>query len=241
MAERKKSKTPEGKAQWGNRPPGFQQRYVFTDEIVRELAGLCGINDDEKQDQLAEALEYVSGPLQAFAYKKNTDIPIRDQRAALEALKESADKLSQQLDDADLNTRLSIFSIYPNVRLNDEPDNPTDSLDLFKRDIEHVRRLRDGIDLALERLPSSGGRPLQTPLHFLCREYIEIYEKFSGQPFTSDRQPFTSDRSIYKQCDSAFLTKGSQFVETVAKAHFPDATDANIATAIRAWQKEKRP
>lgn len=233
MAERKKPRSPKGEPQWDNKPPGFQQSYPFTDEIIQELADLCGIDNDEDHDRLAEALEEVSGPLQAFAYMKDTDIPIRDQRAALQKLKKSADKLARQLSALDLSTRRSIFSVYRNGRFDHGPDIAITSLDLFKRDIDHVDRLRQGIDDALAALPSSGGRPAQSPLHFLCRENIEIYERFSGEKFTFDRAPDV-------QGSSTFLTNGSEFVERVAKALFPDATDANIAVAIRKAQAERR-
>lgn len=230
MAESKITKPKKSARRRRNRPPDLRQERAFTSKIVEELANLCGIDDNANRDRLAEELEGVSSPLRAFFDAKSRDVPIKDQRDTLKALKKSANKICQQLADIDVITRLSIFSVYPNVRLNHETDGSVNSLDLFIRDIEHVSRLRYGIDVALEKLPSGQGRPANTPLLFLCREYMGVYEAFSGKTFTFYGEPTENG-------DWTFMNEGSRFIELVAKTLLPDADEGSIAWSMREAKK----
>ena len=133
---------------------------------------------------------------------------------------------------ADLSTRQTIFANYPNLRLDHEPDEPIRKLGLFSRDIEHLKRLLLGLKAAERALPKIGGRPPLSLLSQTCLDLIKAYERTTGRKFKLDYLPSATGVE-------AFLSPGAQFVARCALVLFPDATAANLNTAMREAKKRK--
>lgn len=165
MAKRssgKRAVPSKGKARWGQRPPGFRDHSideVFSSEDLNALAEFAGREEDT--EDLRKVLSEEIAALQAVRYIDETEVAEKDQRAALTALRELVTTLRDRLETADLSTRQAIFSSYPNLRLGHEKDEAVDSYELFDRDINHLIRLQDSVDRALDnrRAGASGGRP----------------------------------------------------------------------------------
>jgi hypothetical protein len=188
-----------------------------------------GISDIE---HLAAGLDAIAGQKAVAEYIEKADIPARNQRAAVAVMIEEAQSLLNHLRSADLSTRETIFANYPNVRLDHEPDERTRKLGLFSRDIEHLSRLLHGLEAAEQALPKTGGRPPMSVLNQACLEFIKLYESTTGRDFTRDFHPGATG-------GDAFLTDGAQFVAHCALVLFPDATEAELNTAMRNAIKRK--
>ncbi len=217
------------KPQWGHRPEGFQGDSPFGSDLVREIAQMHGISDIE---HLAAGLDAIAGQKAVAEYIEKADIPARDQRAAIKVMIEEARSLLGHLQAADLSTRETIFANYPNVRLDHEPDERTRKLGLFSRDIEHLSRLLHGLEAAARALPKTGGRPPMRVLSQACLELIKLYERGTEREFKLYHLPSATGVD-------AFLTDGARFVARCALVLFPDATAANLNTAMREANKRK--
>ncbi len=89
-----------------------------------------------------------------------------------------------------------------------------------------------GLEAAERALPKIGGRPPLSVLNQACLEFIKLYESTPGQDFTRDFHPSATGVG-------AFLTDGAQFVARCAWVIFPDATVAELNTAMRNANKRK--
>ena len=235
MAKRKKPRSKKGKPQWGYRPPGMDKHCaLFTDEdVVNKLAGLCGINDNERREKLRQELEQVAKWGLNLTYIKDTETSNKDQRAALVKLKKQADHmllLTELIEVADSDTRSGLFESYRRrTPLGKNPDEEINTGELLAEDIQHARSLYNAVDDALASLRPGQGRPGDFPLNHACDLLISIYNNFSDEPFTFDYEPKLK----------AFFTNGALFVESAVNIIFPEVTQANIATAIRDVQKNR--
>lgn len=227
------------KPRFGYRPSGYEERYPFNDSRVRELAEIAGCEQDpSKVEALARRLADVSGGLQISTYAVDTKTKLAEQHDALKVLGEHARELFNLVESADFSTRRNIFVRYPAAHIDGEVperENLT-GLDLFNRDIEHLNRLRRGIEFALVdigklRKEDRGGHPGKPHLDHACRHIATVYEDFSGKKFTYNRHQGSNDLS-------EFTTDGGLFVATAVRYLYPDATLANLHTAM---QKIKRP
>jgi hypothetical protein len=187
-----------------------------------------GISDIE---HLAAGLDAIAGQKAVAEYIEKADIPARNQRAAVAVMIKDAQSLLGHLQSADLSTRETIFANYPNVRLDHEPDERTRKLGLFNRDIEHIERLLHGLEAAERALPKTGGRPPLRVLSQACLELIRLYESTPGREFKLD---YHSSATGFE-----FIPAGAQFVARCALVLFPDATTANLITAMRNANKRK--
>jgi len=188
-----------------------------------------GISDIE---HLAEKLDAIAVRKAVAEYIEKADIPARDQRAEIKVMTEEAQSLRDHLQSADLSTRQTIFANYPNLRLDHEPDEPIRKLRLFSRDIEHLKRLLHGLEAAERALPKIGGRPPLNLLSQTCLDLIKLYERTIGREFKRDYLPSATGVE-------AFLSHGARFVARCALVLFPDATTANLNTAMREANKRK--
>ncbi len=220
------------KPQWGHRPEGLQGGFPpspFKPDFVQEIACGYGIADAER---LGKRLNQIAVQKTIFEDIEESEVSTPNQRAALAVMIEEAQSLLDHLRSADLSTRQTIFSNYPNSRLDHEPDEGTRKLGLFSRDIEHLSRLLHGLEAAARALPKTGGRPPLSVLSQACLELIKLYENTTGQEFKLDYH--SSATGV-----DAFLTDGAQFVARCALVLFPDATDAELNTGMRNARKRK--
>jgi hypothetical protein len=75
---------------------------------------------------------------------EKSEVSAPNQRAALAVMIEEAQSLLDHLRSADLSNRQTIFSNYPNSRLDHEPDERITKLGRFNRDIGNGRPKRTG-------------------------------------------------------------------------------------------------
>lgn len=231
------SKKP--KARWDYRPPGHEEREPFDDSLVRELAKIAGCEQDfPKMQSLAERLADESSALQMVDYVFDTETSLAEQHEALKVLAPLARKLFDLVNAADLSTRREIFTRYPAARIGDETIDRerTTGLDLFSRDIEHLNRLRRGIEFALAdigeaRKADQGGKPGNPHLDKACEKLAAVYAEYSGKKFTYDREPGSGDLS-------EFITPGGLFVAIATQSLYPDATLANLHTAMQKIRRQ---
>jgi len=223
------------KPRWGHRPPVLESPFGFTVDQATRLAELVGLSDDRSVRKLHRRLNHKVAAIAAARFLIVTEVPASEQRAALRVLGDLAPKLLGYLKAADLSTRRAIFSGYPNVRLDDEADVPTDSLELFQRDISHLERLCRAIEEAPARVPREDGRPDISFAKMAAATLADIFEELTDTRFQ------VSEKSHRQE--------SRQFVECGVRVIVPDATDANVRTALRhaaqvlnrQRKKQKRP
>jgi len=217
--------------QWGNRPPGFKGGDIFKLKDVQDLARIAHKTDPASVSDLCLLLDGETHSLRIIAHVHETDVSDADQRAALKILAPLARQLLKYLESADLSTRQSILNAYLG----------NDHLSAFTTDIEHLRRMKEAIDEALEpghrqrvkkgiekASPPSGGRPRDVDIPEACQLLGMVYEEFTGLPFTYD----------YSPAEKRFRTRSARFVARAMKAVFPAITDASLATPMRQLKKK---
>ena len=220
------------KPQWGHRPEGIQGGFPpspFKPDFVEEVAQAHGIVDTS---YLAAEFDTIAVRKADAEYRKETDISAPNQRAAIKVMIEEARSLLDHLQSADLSTQQTIFSNYPKLRFDHEPDERTRKGGLFTRDIKHLKRLLRGLEAAERALPKTGGRPRLSLLPQACLDLIKLYERTTGRDFERNFHPSATGAD-------AFLTDGAQFVARCALVVFPDATAAELNTAMRNVSKRK--
>lgn len=236
---------------WGYRPPGYKDKNPFTEDIVAQLAKCCRRDTKEQRQQLRKLLgEAVSG-LNTLRYLGENEVEEKHRKAALTTLHRQASQLLKTIEAADSATRRDVFSAYPGYRIDGEVEAPVDgpmrnsemepflgiddeagaSVDgvtLFRRDIEHLRRLKRAVEEAASIVCVRLGRPRATTLRFICEKLAGVYENFTGQPFTYSPAMAPGNRG-----KKEFTSPGSAFVAMAARAFVPNATNENLGTAMR--------
>jgi hypothetical protein len=233
------------KPRWGQVPPDLGAQELLTNEQALDLARHAKV----LPERLNDFVEKVFDVVHAFTISQHRDeseTPIAAQRAALEELKLLASRFFERLGQVDASTRRRIALCYPQNRLAHELDARPDLEQRrkqtgrpllydqamhFRRDADHVRRVYDAVALALDGLKedkgSKGGKPAK--LRALQRAAVSlaaVWEQFTGTPFTAG--------APYKGGSTA-----AAFVATALKWLMPDATEANIKTALREAASQK--
>ena len=201
-------------------------------EKVEDLATICGRDDEGDVSELSKLLNAEDNPLQYIKYIYETDVPVSEQRAALRKLAKGARHLVICIEEADLRTRRAIYSAYPKTRVIHEQDITVDSLTLFSRDVEHLRRLGNAIENALILAKVKIGRRGLGHLDITCQLLSEVYKDFSGETFSYDH-PHEEEGG------REFINSGTRFVAAAAQVMWPSATIANVATSMRKIKPER--
>jgi hypothetical protein len=233
------------KARWGQFAPGLGNEELLTNKQALELARGAKVPDERLNDFMEKVFDVVH-TFTISRYLDDNETPIAAQRAALEELKLLASQLSERLGQVDTSTRERIAHCYPQNRLAHELDAPPDLERLrketgkpllhdrpmlFRRDGEHVQRVYMAVALALHGLKkdegSKGGKPAKLgPLRWAAVRLSGVWEQFTGTPYTTG--------AAYKGGSNA-----AAFVVAALKRLMPDATEANIKTALREAASEK--
>jgi hypothetical protein len=233
------------KPRWGQVAPDLGAQELLTNEQALDLARRAKVRPERLNDFMEKVFDVVHRFTISQHFNK-IETPIAAQRAALEELKFLTSELSDRLGQLDTSTSQRIALCYPKNRLAHELDARPDlerrrkqtgrpllydQAMLFRRDADHVRRIYMAVDLALGGLKedkgSKGGKPAKLrSLRWAADRGAAVWEHFTGTPFTAG--------APYKGGSNA-----AAFVAALLKLLMPDATEANIKTALREAASQK--
>lgn len=212
--------TKKTKPRWGYRPLGFQSVLAFSEEQAKRLAEIAGKTHPQSAKKLHRLLIDEGETLAVVDYMMRSEVSPPEQRAALNVLIDHSRCLLDGLREVDLDTRRVIYSDYPNLRFSDhEAQEPMDSHRLFKRDIDHLERLCRALEDAPSRVPKGSGRPVIGIAKIAAEKLAAVYENFTGE--------------LFQVSNKSNLDAPVRFVEYALGIVAPEATDANIRTALR--------
>jgi len=206
--------------------PGFRYEPLFSKEQAAGLANICGREDEASVEKLHSLLDEVSDELQLYKYLHENDVSPADQRKTLRPIAKSARLLITKIDEMGLHARKIVTSTYQKTELYQE-DQSEDAIQGFERDLAHLKRFEKVIEIALADLSVPGGRPTIWDVHNCCRRLIGLYEGFTGRTFTFDNPR-----------PGGFITPGTQFVAAATQIVLPNATVANLTTAMKTAKAE---
>lgn len=222
------------KPAWGHRPPGFRDEPLFDAHQLGQIAAALGISTDEKRAQLDDALHEVAQPLRWVIYLETTYVPEPAVKACLHELHRLALELRSKLDEADLTTRAAIRSAYPDNPMAHEADLIQEQQrlshhigepirangdDLFRRDLEHLDRLRHVILAAESFAPSGDGRPGLKLAKFIAVKLAPVFSEITGMAFSVTKRKRR--------------TPEAAALDLALRALIPDLTEANVRVVLR--------
>jgi hypothetical protein len=208
---------------WSYPAPDSGFCCAFNLDDARKLAKICGPLYSAKARGLLRLLCDRDDAIKVTRWIFDILPPRATQRKDRHARQQKVASLKHQFQSADWQARVDTARyLAERSRLEITPDN----LDRILAEI-HCAFAR-----ATKEFPAHGPIYLAS-LRLCCAVLADVYEQFTGRPFTYDGR---SDRG------NEFLTKGACFVAQAARHYFPapEPTDANLVTAMRWVVKARR-
>jgi hypothetical protein len=214
--------TKSVRPRWGYSGPGFKYRPVFSDDDVRELAGLLG--KDAEAERLAELLKDAAETCQRLQYFDQTEVSPAEIKAALRALHQMTRQLSEHLHMIDSATKSLVARSYENHRLESDPveeGRAPSPRAMLTEDIRRVDRLNSVFRLSLDRHCVPRGPGTIGMLRYFAREFASVHEQISGEHYKAPR-------SIKRR----YLAR-DEFLARTIRRFAPEATGQQLQTAFR--------
>lgn len=203
------------KPRWLDNPTGYKSsdhRPVLGREDAVKMAALAGLSGPDYVDNLLGLLHEMEEALHLQKCIIENEVGLPEQRAALDAMLDAAKLLEKMIREADGSTRQRIFANYP------ESNDKYDQIQRFRCDVEHLERLRQGLEQAQESVGETRGLHNKAYLKNTAVKLAEIWEAFTGEPF----------RGSSKRGNDAPV----RFVEHGLRKLVPGELDRSVETAL---------
>lgn len=222
MAPRNKPRWNEfGFTDYPGPPP-----FLFNEDEIAKLAARLGVSETDQREKLANQLNTIADThLEALEEGKVT--PSQGEiNAALEAMLKSTQDLLTKLRDVDHKTRDYFWEEMADNPYKRERGLPQESYwEQYQELGGRLGHFESTLGRCLEESIKPCGRPVNTILKSTIKDLINLYEEFSGQPFTHTSH-------VGGKYNGNPQSDGGQFVEVVIKNIDVNITSSNVTSIL---------